>query len=57
MFLYLRQEVSGGGARCSEAGADGEEDGAAEGGVRGQPELRWKAQQTHLLQTVAGCVH
>ena len=57
VFLCLRQEVGGRGARRSEAGADGQRDGAAEGGVGGQPEPRWQAQQAHLLQTVAGCVH
>lgn len=48
-LLCFRQEVGGSGARRSEAGADREEAGAAEGGVRDQPVVCWEAKQAHLF--------
>lgn len=52
--LCLRQQSGGSGARRSEAGAGGEEDGAAEGGVGHQLGVRREAKQALLFQTVAG---
>lgn len=57
LLLYFRQEVSGGGAKRSKAGANREGGGAVKGGVRDQPGFCWEAKQTHLLQTVAGRLH
>lgn len=56
-LCVFRQEVGGSGAWRSEAGADREQEGAAEGGFRDQPGVCWEAKgKTHLFQTVAGCL-
>lgn len=57
VFLYFRQEVGGGGARRPKAGAHRQGGGADEGGVGDQSGVGREAEQTHLLQTVAGRLH
>lgn len=57
IVLYFRQEVGGDGARRPKAGAHREGGGADEGGVGDQSGVGREAEQTHLLQTVAGRLH